>query len=68
MFAVTRKYGTLSKCAIKEKVESSGGFSGLPKDVTFSSGQAQFCSLAHTILEASHRSGSIILFDEATSG
>ncbi|KAJ5181557.1 ATP-binding cassette transporter [Penicillium cf. viridicatum] len=57
-----------SECAIKEKVESSGGFSALPKDATFSSGQAQFCSLVRAVLEASHRSGGIILFDEATSG
>lgn len=50
-----------SQCAIKEKVESSGGFSALPKDVIFSSGQAQFCSVVLRVLEASHRSGGIIL-------
>lgn len=58
----------LAHCAIKEKVESSGGLSALLKDVTFSSGEAQLCSLARTVLEAGHRSGGIILFDEATSG
>ncbi|CAI7677743.1 unnamed protein product [Penicillium discolor] len=64
----SESWDIIAECAIKEKVESYGGFSGLPKDVTLSSGQTQFCCLACTVLEVSHQSGGIILFDEVTSG
>ncbi|OKL57766.1 hypothetical protein UA08_06882 [Talaromyces atroroseus] len=60
-------WAILSDCALKQKIESSGGLETALVDVSLSAGETQLFALARTILDAQQQPGGIVLFDEATS-
>jgi ABC-type multidrug transport system fused ATPase/permease subunit len=60
-------WSTLDDCALKQKIEISGGLETPLMDVSLSAGEMQLFALARTILNAEQRPSGIVLFDEATS-
>lgn len=60
-------WSILDNCALKQKIETSGGLDTPLLGVTLSAGEMQLFALASTILNAEQQPGGIVLFDEATS-
>jgi ATP-binding cassette, subfamily C (CFTR/MRP), member 1 len=60
-------WAILADCALKQKIETSGGLETVLTNVSLSAGEVQLFALARTILDAQQWPGGIILFDEATS-
>jgi ABC-type multidrug transport system fused ATPase/permease subunit len=60
-------WSILDDCALKQKIETSGGLDTPLMDLSLSTGEMQLFALAQTILNAQQRPGGILLFDEATS-
>lgn len=60
-------WSILEDCAIKQKLERSGGLHTPLIDISLSAGEMQLFALARAILHAQQRPGGIVLLDEATS-
>lgn len=60
-------WSIIDECALKHKIETSGGLDTSLMNLNLSAGEMQLFALARTIFIAEQQPGGIVLFDEATS-